>query len=167
MQRNNGVPSLNGLSHLLLFRWLLSSIDVKGFNLNYPLLLLFCWPKLDKEALFQFSAPRRERGSRERTRENCHYWPRDLAWSPTTHLLLTEDLSVGCDFWIPTRNSSIYCTQTVACSHAQPFERLAMHWLQHRRVFCKVPVALCSKKVYSCKQCLSSVLDPPPVEDQM
>lgn len=70
MQRNNGVPSLNGLSHLLLFRWLLSSIDVKGFNLNYPLLLLFCWPKArQRSSVSIFSSEKRERKSRENERE--------------------------------------------------------------------------------------------------
>lgn len=83
-----------------------------------------------------------------------------------THLLLTGHLSVDYGFWIPAKNSSIYCMKTVAYIHVQPFERLAMRWPPHRLAFYKVPAALCSKKEYSCKQCLGSVLDPLPVADQ-
>ena len=83
-----------------------------------------------------------------------------------THLLLTGHLSVGYGFWIPAKNSSICCMQTVAYIHVQPFVRLAMRWPPHRRAFCKVPVVLCSKKEYFCIQCLGSVLDPLPVADQ-
>lgn len=83
-----------------------------------------------------------------------------------THLLLTGHLSMGCGFWIPAKNSSIDCMQTVAYIHVQPFERLAMRWPPHQHVIYKVPVALCLKKEYSCTQCLGSVLDPLPAADQ-
>lgn len=83
-----------------------------------------------------------------------------------THPSLTGHLLVGYGFWIPARNSSICCMQTVAYTHVQPSEHLAMRWLPHRRVFYRVPVDLCSKTEYSCKQCSGSILGPLPAADQ-
>ena len=91
MQRNNGAPSLNSLSYLLLFRWLLYRIDVKGFHFGFTLLLLFCWPKARQRGSVKiFSSEKRGRGSRER---ELTLWPTCvIAYSPLANRGLVSGL---------------------------------------------------------------------------